>query len=171
MHCDISAWSILLAVIDSPESGGEGFLIDLEFALYSWPKDAIRQWTNSPRLRPSGVNPNSAQAMHIRFDGGSIGRGGVTMVNQLRVRSYVAAEAHDAVLQGTRQFMARDLLEYMVGPSASEERQPPLRAAKHDIESFLWVFSYTISWSPTKTCLDPGRWPTTTTGASSVVPV
>lgn len=37
--------------------------------------------------------------------------------------------------------MAHELLEYM---AFSREMQPPVHQAKHDIESFLWVLSYTI---------------------------
>ncbi|OCH84382.1 hypothetical protein OBBRIDRAFT_839738 [Obba rivulosa] len=124
LHRDISVGNVLLAENDSPEEGGEGFVTDLEFAYYFGSEDDVQQWTNSPKIHPSGHRTEPTTVTRRIFDQNVVQRG--------------------AVMTGTLQFMSQELLEYMANAKLARGVIVPVQAPKHDIESFLWVLCYTI---------------------------
>ncbi|KAH9943569.1 hypothetical protein B0H21DRAFT_492197 [Amylocystis lapponica] len=121
LHRDISAGNVLLSAAAQPENGHEGFITDIEFAHFSQPsvKAAVTKTIAvAPVVGPSGVLTEPTIRTHTIFYTVSVKRG--------------------AAMTGTLQFMAAALL------LAIDSNQIITHELHHDLESFVWVFAYSI---------------------------
>ncbi|KAH9942890.1 hypothetical protein B0H21DRAFT_810613 [Amylocystis lapponica] len=121
LHRDISAGNVLLSAAAQPENGHEGFITDIEFAYFSRPSIEIavtKTIAVAPVVGPRGILTKPTTQTHTSFDTVSVKRG--------------------AAITGTVQFMALALL------FAIKTNTTITHKVHHDLESFVWVFSYSI---------------------------
>ncbi|KAH9943551.1 hypothetical protein B0H21DRAFT_491393 [Amylocystis lapponica] len=121
LHRDISAGNVLLSAAAQPENGYEGFITDIESAHFSRPSvEAAVTKTIAvvPVVSPGGVLTEPTARTHTIFDTVSVKRG--------------------ATMTGTFQFMAAALL------FALDINKTITHELHHDLESFVWVFAYSI---------------------------
>ncbi|TFK36489.1 hypothetical protein BDQ12DRAFT_241892 [Crucibulum laeve] len=118
LHRDISPGNIMLSSAGTqPQEGAEGFLMDLEFAHIKHSSLDITTHTAVPPVRaPGGRMTAPTQRSHTSFE--DVKRG--------------------ATMTGTAQFMAREILDAILG-NEQIEREP-----RHDVESFVYVLGYSV---------------------------
>ncbi|KAH8094549.1 hypothetical protein BXZ70DRAFT_947969 [Cristinia sonorae] len=109
LHRDISPGNILLSVEPSPTPGEEGFLTDLEFARI---QTIVTQDVREHSQRDGSVVHSTHSKWHDAKRG--------------------------AVMTGTVQFMAIELVEAMTDDNVIEHQ------VHHDVESIIWVLAYAI---------------------------
>ncbi|EMD33832.1 hypothetical protein CERSUDRAFT_98377 [Gelatoporia subvermispora B] len=126
LHRDIGVDNILLSCDDELREGAEGFLIDLELAIYTGP--TIEYRTLAPIRLPTGRVLNDVQVKHLHWTTSVANRG--------------------APVTGTLQFMAAELLASLDDSLRSTGRPvqyvPVEHQTHHDIESFIWVLLYSL---------------------------
>ncbi|THH07610.1 hypothetical protein EW146_g9263 [Bondarzewia mesenterica] len=118
LHRDISAGNILLAAhpLNAPQ-GHEGFITDLEFARV---EGEILTAESTVEQVPSMINLNDSTVPMTR----------------VRTQFTSAGAQRGAIMTGTLQFMATELLK------AIKNKTPILQTVQHDIESFVWVLAF-----------------------------
>ncbi|OCH89041.1 hypothetical protein OBBRIDRAFT_836101 [Obba rivulosa] len=124
LHRDISVGSIMLSSDDNPQEGAEGFLMDFEFDLYT--DIQIENRTLNHARIPTEQVLGDVEVEHFYYDSAVIRR--------------------DAPKAGTLQFMAADLL-LSLSENLNDKREVTSsieHKPHHDIESFLWVFIYSL---------------------------